>query len=144
MKLVILISIVILACAICIYVYFSKRNENKCHVKHYDIEEIKKCNTINDYLNLLGKRRIDDMTFEEIADWIHAEKMSVITKVSFSMVEDGFLDHYPDKEKVTSLLKQALRENREFECAYIMNESCDGSNVKDYTDYFDMGLCDKN
>lgn len=104
------------------------------------IEDIKKCDTINDYLNMLRKSSIDDLTFNEIADWIHAEKTGVITKVSFCMVEEGFVNQYPNKKKATLLLKQALKENKEFECTYIMNESCDGSNVGNYTEPFEMGL----
>ncbi len=116
MKLVVLISFVLLTCAICIYVYFSKRNENKCHVKHYDIEEIKKCNTVNEYLNLLGKRRIDDMTFEEMADWAMADKMGHETCMSVIITERGLFGFFPDKAKVTKMLKQAIKENKKLMC----------------------------
>lgn len=88
-------------------------------------EDIKRCNSINEYLKIIHKDSIDDLTFNEIADWVKAEKMDSLTRFSVEMVEYGYCDHFPNKRRATKLLRQAIKEGKSFSCSYIMNESAD-------------------
>ena len=81
---------------------------------------------IKEYLRFFNIKTIDDMTDEQVLDWARAGKMGVKTQVAVGIVEHGECGRMPDKKKAVKLLKQAIKENKEFVCTYIMHESCNG------------------
>ena len=103
---------------------------------------IEDCKSITDYLNKCNVSSIDDLTNEQVLTWEKKKKMGVLTRVSVRIVEKGMYGRKPDMEKAIMLLKQAIKENKEFTCAYIENESCKGPDKNDGNkrEYFSMSI----
>lgn len=87
---------------------------------------IENCKRISDYLSLCNVKSIDDLTNDQVLAWAKSGKMGITTQVSADIVENGFFDEMPNMEKAILLLKQAMKEGKEFICAYIESESCEG------------------
>lgn len=100
---------------------------------------IENCKSIEDYLILCRVRSIDDLTKDQVLAWAKSGKMGLGTKISVDIVEHGLFGEMPDMDKAIQLLKQAMKEQKEFFCAYVENESCEGPGETDY-ETFEMGV----
>ena len=100
------------------------------------------CKNITDYLNICNVNSVDDLTNDQVLAWAKSKNMGILTRVSVRIVEKGMYGRKPDMEKAILLLKQAIKENKDFTCAYIENESCKGPNKTDGNkrEYFAMGI----
>lgn len=83
---------------------------------------IKDCKNIGDYLKMIGAKSVDDLSIDQIFDWIHAGKVDADTENSAWIVEHGELGRKPDMTVATRLLKEAIRTGKPFRCCYIMDE----------------------
>lgn len=103
---------------------------------------IENCKSIEEYLILCNVRSIDELSNEQVLAWAKARKMGLMTRVSVKIVEKGLYGRKPDMEKAVKLLKQAIKEQKEFVCAYIENESCAGPQKTDGNkrEYFAMSI----
>ena len=89
---------------------------------------------------------IDKLSEDQLMDWAKSGKMGLITQLSVDIVENGLFGEKPDKNKAIALLRQAIRENKEFVCVFIENESCEEPTESDESniEYFEMSLQDKD
>lgn len=106
---------------------------------------INNCKDIKDYLKLCNVDTIDKLSDSQVMAWAKSGKMGLNTKSSIDYVENGEYGRKPDYNKAIRILRQALRENMEFICAFVFNESCDGPIITDGNEfeYFEMYLDDK-
>lgn len=102
---------------------------------------IEECKNINDYLIFCQVQSIEELTDEQVLIWAKSGMMGIRTVVSTDLVEDGMHGRKPDKKKAVQILKQAMGENKEFICSYILRESY-GDPIKDNDndEFFWMGL----
>lgn len=101
--------------------------------------KIEDCNSIIDYLRMCSVQSVDDLTDDQVMAWAKSGKMGLNTKNSVGIVEYGLFGEFPDRKKAITLLRQAIKEQKEFFCAYVENESCDGPDEADY-ETFEMGV----
>ena len=103
---------------------------------------IENCKSIEEYLIFCNVRSIDELSNDQVLVWAKSGKMGLMTRVSVKIVEKGLYGRKPDMEKAVILLKQAIKEQKEFVCAYIENESCTGSDKtkENKREYFAMSI----
>lgn len=87
---------------------------------------MEKCLDITGYLEACGVSSVDELSDEQILVWARSGKMGMKTKLSVDIVEYGLFGEKPDTEKAMNLLRQAIKEQKEFTCAYIEYESSEG------------------
>ena len=106
---------------------------------------INECKDIKDYLILCNVNNIDKLSDSQLIAWAKSGKMGLKTLFSIENVINGAFNEKPDYNKAISMLKQAILENKEFICAYILNESCEASTESDGDkfEYFKMFLRDR-
>ena len=104
--------------------------------------KIQDCKNITDYLKMCGVKSVDKLTNEQVFAWAYAGKMGVETEIAVGIVEHGMNGRMPDVTKAVKLLKQAIKENKKFTCAYIMPESCEPIEETDDNarEYFGMSV----
>lgn len=86
---------------------------------------IKDCKNIGDYLKMIGAKSVDDLTVDQIFDWIHAGKVDAVTENSAWIVEHGDVGRKPDMAAAIPLLKEAIRTGKPFVCCYVAAEGVD-------------------
>jgi len=99
---------------------------------------IENCIDIKDYLKYYNVSSVDDLTEKQVLAWAKAGKMGLTTELSVDIVENGLFGQMPDRIKAIAILRQAIKEHKEFQCVFIDNESSDGPN--DCDSYFEMSV----
>lgn len=97
-----------------------------------------KCIDIKDYLRHYNVSSVDDLTEKQVLAWAKAGKMGLTTELSADMIENGLFGQMPDRINAIALLRQAIKEHKEFQCVFIDNESSDGPD--DHDSYFEMSV----
>lgn len=97
---------------------------------------------IEEYLRVCGVKSVDDLSKEQVFAWAKRGKMGLRTKISVDIVENGLFGEKPDTNKALLLLKQAIKENKQFSCSYIELESCEDpdDNIEITNESFEMGI----
>lgn len=99
---------------------------------------IEECVDIKDYLRHYNVSSVDDLTEKQVLAWAKAGRMGLTTELSVDIVENGLYGQMPDRIKAIALLRQAIKENKEFQCVFIDNESSDGPD--DCDSYFEISV----
>ena len=99
---------------------------------------IEKCIDIKDYLRHYHVSSVDDLTEKQVLAWAKAGRMGLTTELSVDIVENGLYGQMPDRIKAIALLRQAIKEHKEFQCIFIDNESSDGP--ADCDSHFEMSI----
>lgn len=104
--------------------------------------KIQDCKDIADYMKMCGVKSVDKLTKEQVFAWANAGMMGVETEIAVGIVEHGMNGRMPDVTKAVKMLKQAIKENKTFTCAYIMPESCESIEETDDNarEYFGMSV----
>ena len=97
-------------------------------------------NDIKEYLRQCKAKTVDDLSDEQVLAWARSGNMGLNTKVSAEIVEHGVFGECPDRAKAISLLKNAIKKNKEFFCSYVEDESADGPNISKAHGSFEMYL----
>ena len=87
--------------------------------------KIEDCKSIVDYLRMCNAQTVDDLTDDQLLAWAKSGKMGLNTKNSVSIVEYGMFGELPNKKRAIMLLRQAIKEQKEFFCSYVEDESCE-------------------
>lgn len=105
--------------------------------------KIEDCKNIAEYLKMCDAKSVDKLTQEQVIAWAKAGKMGAMTEISVDIVVHGMNGRKPDITKAVKLLKQAIKENKTFTCAYTMNESSEQIEETDDNarEYFGMSVC---
>lgn len=78
--------------------------------------------TLQEYLKKCNAKDVDALTDKQVADYIRDN----VSCVSIDLVENGVYGKKPDRAKAYKLMRQSLKENKIFMCAYDDGESCCG------------------